>query len=137
MKTKISCITLPVQDMLRSLRFYQEGLGLKIESDSVSDDHVAIEFSNGMYLVLLQRSEFDVFTQKLKQTTAPRGVSECILSYFAGSKEEVNSILKKAKEAGVETSEIKDQPWGYSGYFSDTDGHIWEIIFNPKMYAEQ
>lgn len=137
MKTKISCITLPVQDMHRALRFYQEGLGLRIESDSVSDDHIAIEFSNGMYLVLLQRKEFDIFTQKLKQTTAPRGNSECILTYFAGSKEEVNSVLKQAKDAGVETSEIKDQPWGHSGYFSDPDGHIWEVVFNPKMYAEQ
>lgn len=137
MKTKVSCISLPVQDIHRSLQFYKDGLGLKIDEDSISDDHVAIEFSNGMYLVLLQRKEFDIFAQRVGNTTSPKGNSECILSYFAGSREEVTSILNKAKKAGVTPIEAKDQPWGYSGYFNDPDGHIWEIMFNPKMYAEQ
>lgn len=136
MKSKINCITLGVDDLNRSLAFYKDGLGLKMKEDGVSDDHLAFELDNGMYLVLFLRKEFDGFSRLLKQVTAPKGHSECILSYFAGSKSEVDEIITKAKKAGVKLAETQDLPWGYAGYFTDPDGHIWEIMYNPQMYKE-
>ena len=136
MKSKISSITLGVESLEKALLFYRDGLGLKIKDESISEDHVAFEMDNGTYLVLLQRKEFAGYAGLLKQTGAPLGQSECILSYFAGSKSEVEEILKKAKAAGAKAGGTQDFPWGYAGYFTDLDGHIWEINYNPTMYKE-
>jgi predicted lactoylglutathione lyase len=68
----------------------------------------------------MPRAEFDKCTKIAHQPDAPRGSSECILSYFAASKEAVDAILKRANAAsGAMPGEVEDQPWGYSGYFTD------------------
>lgn len=49
------------------------------------------------------------------------------------SREEVDLIMEKAREAGATiTVPAQDTFWGgYSGYFQDPDGHLWEIVWNP------
>jgi len=53
---------------------------------------------------------------------------------MVGSKAEVKAVLAKAEAAGATiTDEPHERPWGiFSGYFRDLDGHLWEIIWNPR-----
>ncbi len=137
MRNKISTITLPVSSLERSLAFYRDGMGLQIDEESISSDHLAFQLENGPHLVLLSRQEFNEFSKLLGHTLASKGSSECILTYFSGTRDEVDSILAKAKSAGANPVSAQDKPWGYAGYFSDLDGHIWEVVHNPNMYTTE
>ncbi|WP_407637253.1 VOC family protein [Bacillus cihuensis] len=56
--------------------------------------------------------------------------SDFILTYIAESKEEVDSLLKRAKVAGgTLPSQPKEHDWGDSGHFKNLDGHLWEIVY--------
>ena len=82
----------------------------------------------------MPRAEFAKCTKIAHQPDAPRDSSECILSYFAASKEDVDAILKRANAAsGAVSGEAEDQPWGFSEYFTDPDGHLWEIMWKPTL----
>jgi len=122
------CITLAVDDLKKSLAFYRDGLGLPAQfSAELKDgaDRTAFELAGDLWLVLMPRAEFAKCTKIAHQPDAPRGSSECILSYFAASKEDVDAILKRANVAsGAMPGEAEEQPWGYSGYFTDPDGHL-------------
>lgn len=137
MKPGINCITLAVDDIQKAFAFYRDGLGLSTEG--VGDineetDHIAFKLPSGLYLVLILRKDFTEFTQIANQSDAARGASECILSYFAAGKEEVDSVLKSVKAAGgTVAGEPKDQPWGYAALFTDMDGHLWEVMWNPRV----
>ena len=129
MPAAISCVTLPVDDLQKSLAFYREGLGLTpVESD---EEHVAFDV-DGVYLVLLERSEFGTYVERVGHRPAAKGSAEAILSYFAENKGEVDAIMAKAKGAGATVSAAKDEEFGYSGYFTDPDGHTWEVLFDSE-----
>jgi hypothetical protein len=72
----------------------------------------------------------------LSETT--RSSLEFSLGYAVGSREEVDSLMKKAEAAGATLTEAPhERPWGiYSGYFKDIDGHLWEIIWNPQIQVD-
>lgn len=124
MPAAISCVTLPVDDLQKSLSFYR-GLGLSPEEQD--EDHVAFNL-DGVYLVLLNRSEFGVYVEGLGHRPAAKGQAEAILSYFADSRGEVDQLLAKAKSAGGTTTAAEDDEGVYSGYFTDPDGHTWEVL---------
>ena len=49
------------------------------------------------------------------------------------SRADVHELIEQAEAAGAAVTPPRDRPWGiYSGYFRDLDGHLWEIIWNPK-----
>lgn len=134
MKTTISCITLPVDDLRQSFTFYRDGLGLVAEEPDENADHVAFSLEGKLYLVIILRHEFRKFTELANHTSIAKGSSECILSYFTASKEEVDAILQNVEKAGATTAgNPSEQPWGYAGYFKDPDGHLWEIMWNPAL----
>ncbi len=138
MKPAINCITLPVDDLKKSLAFYRDGLGLPAQfSAELKDgaDRTAFELAVDLWLVLMPRAEFAKCTKIAHQPDAPRGSSECILSYFAASKEDVDAILKRANAAGgAVPGEAEER--GYSGYFTDPDGHLWEIMWKPALVGD-
>lgn len=124
MPAAISCVTVPVDDLQKSLAFYR-GLGLAPEEQDA--DHVAFDL-DGVYLVLLNRSDFGVYVECVGHRPAGRGAAEVILSYFAGSRGEVDALLAKAKAAGAAVAPAEDDEGVYSGYFTDPDGHTWEVL---------
>ncbi len=125
MPATISCVTLPVDDLKKSMAFYA-ALGLTPEE---SDDTQASYDLDGAYLVLLDRSEFGVYVESVGHRAAGRGQSEAILSYFTESRGEVDDLLNKAQSAGAaEVTEAEDDEGSYSGYFTDPDGHVWEVL---------
>lgn len=130
MKPRISIITLAVDDLERSLRFYRDGLGLPTKGIVEGfDDHVLFEMQEGLSLVLYLRKEVDKISG---QTNDIRSSSECILSYAATSREEVEKTIDRAVSAGGSLcGKPEEQPWGYFAYFKDPDGHIWEVLTGP------
>lgn len=133
-KPTLNCVTLPVNNLQQSFRFYRETLGLSADEPEDKSDHVAFTLADRLYLVIILRSEFVKFTAFVDQADAPQGVSECVLSYFAGSSAEVDATLEKARRANaLAVSDAKEQDWGYAGYFKDPDGHLWEIMWNKGL----
>ncbi len=137
MNPQINCLTLAVDEVEKSLAFYRDGLGLTTKVQADGDDHVAIFLPNNLCLVLILRESFTEFTRLANQTDAAPDTSECILSYFAASKAEVDAVLKRVAAAGAQVPhQAKAQPWGYAGLFTDPDGHLWEVMWNPNFNSK-
>src|SRR5689334_4079781 len=85
MPAAISCVTVPVDDLQKSLSFYRDGLGLTpVEND---EEHIAFDL-DGVYFVLLDRSEFGTYVERVGHRPAARGAAGAIISYFAENKGE-------------------------------------------------
>jgi predicted lactoylglutathione lyase len=127
-------LALPVIDPERSLRFYRDGLSLSTEG--IEDGMIAFELPN-LSLFLIEYSQYEKYTHRagvvLRNVPAP---GACVMSCAIGSKAEVDSILARAAAAGGSVSEpARDRDGGYMGYFSDPDGHVWELVANPQTEA--
>ncbi len=142
MKAQVNVITLAVNDLARSIAFYRDGLGLSTKgifgtefAGSVTEPAGAVcffELNGGLILALYPRSEL---AKDAKLPNAPASSLEFSLGYLAESKEAVDRVVEQAQAAGATVTDTPHhRPWGiYSGYFKDLDGHLWEIIWNPKM----
>ena len=127
MKPRIDIITLAVDNLETSLAFYRDGLGLATQGILDGEDHVAFELDGGVTLVLYPRAELARISN---DTGTMKSSVEFILSHAASSREEVDIILARARAAGaVIPAQPQEEPWGYSGYFKDPDGHLWEILW--------
>jgi uncharacterized protein len=129
MKSKISIITLGVSDFKKSFEFYTNGLGFKPHDYNEKDEYVMLEME-GTWLALCPKDKL------IKDVTLPignPGLSAITLAHNVSSKDEVDKVYKEALNAGAKSiKESQDAFWGgYSGYFSDPDGYLWEIAYNP------
>ena len=126
MKQRIRFITLAVEDVARSRKFYVDGLGWKpmFENDEV------IMLPAGEHLMLSLWS-IESFTAEIG--TAPaRGVAPITLAHNCATEKEVDNVRALATSIGADVSPAIRREWGgYSGYFSDPDGFRWEIAVNP------
>ena len=129
MPAAISCVTVPVENLQKSIAFYRDGLGLSVEEQD--EEHAAID-CDGVYLVLLERSEFGTYVERLGHRQASRGAAETIISYFTESKAEVDAVMAQAQKAGAQIVAASDEDGVYSGYFTDPDGHTWEVLFDGE-----
>lgn len=127
MPVSISCVTLPVDDLQKSIAFYQSVMGFT--ADEQDDDHAAFDV-DGVYLVLLNRGDFGVYVEGVGHRPAARGNAESILSYFADTRDEVDALIAKAKGAGATAADAEDDDGVYSGCFTDPDGHVWEVLYD-------
>lgn len=129
MKPKIGIITLGVSDFEKALRFYRDGLGFPTHNFKENEGIVFFKME-GSWLALYPRG-------KLAEDalTAPEGsaFSGITLAHNVKSKEEVDQVVKLAVSVGAKLVKApRDASWGgYSGYFADLDGHLWEVAFNP------
>jgi len=130
LKPRISLITLGVTDLERSTRFYRDGLGLPMydfEGEGVAFFTTATTWL-GLYPI-------DALAEDAGVSPARDGFSGMTLAHNVGSKEEVDAVLEEAVNAGaVITKPAEEKDWGgYSGYFSDPDGYLWEVAWNPHF----
>jgi catechol 2,3-dioxygenase-like lactoylglutathione lyase family enzyme len=140
MEPRIHVITLAVSDLDRALAFYR-ALGLEsagvIGTEFTGDDAnpsgraAMFELESGLMLALYPRTEL------AKDANVPFGppkAGEFSIGQLVAGKTDVDALLAKAEAAGATlTDEPHERPWGiYSGYFRDLDGHLWEIIWNPR-----
>ena len=129
MKPKISIVTLGVRDFAKSLAFYREGLGFAAHNHTEGQEHVMFRLE-GSWLSLFPRGEL------AKDATVAddgQGFSGVTLAHNVGSKEEVDAVFSHAVSVGATAVKApRDVFWGgYSGYFADPDGHLWEVAWNP------
>ena len=139
MKPRITIITIGVDDLERSLRFYRDGLGLSTEGIVGAEFEygavVFIELQSGLRLALWPRKSIAHDTGLSLQT---KSATELTLGHNVNSKSEVDSIMKQAGLAGAAILKpAHDTFWGgYSGYFQDPDGHVWEVAWNPELTVQ-
>ncbi|OLS25271.1 MAG: Metallothiol transferase FosB [Candidatus Heimdallarchaeota archaeon LC_2] len=127
MKPKISMITLGVQNMERSIKFYQEGLGFP---KTKSSPEVGVFSLNGTWLGLYSSK---ALAEDATVSSKGSGFNNFTLSHNVASDTEVNQTFAQAISAGaVQVKSPQKVFWGgYSGYFKDPDGHLWEVAHNP------
>ena len=128
MEPRLSLITLGVSDMKRSRAFY-ETLGWK--ASGFSNDNVTFFQAGGMVFGLYGHAAL-AEDANVADVGMPafRGVS---LAYNGRDKAEVDTVMAEAEEAGAEIVKPAEEVFwgGYSGYFADPDGHLWEVAWNP------
>ncbi|ALC87806.1 glyoxalase [Bacillus sp. FJAT-22090] len=135
MKLGITVITLGVDNLEKSLRFYRDGLGLPTEGIVGEEfDHGAVAFfdlQSGLKLAIWNRKDI---AHEAKVPLAKSSPTEFTLGHNVNSKAEVDNVMEQAKRAGATiTDPAHDTFWGgYSGHFQDPDGHLWEVVWNPQ-----
>ena len=140
-KQRIDILTLAVGDLERALAFYRDGLGFDTRGITGTefagdDDHAAgsivlFHLDGGLMLALYPRSEL---AKDARVEEAEARSSAFSLGQIVANRSDVDALLAQAEAAGATiTDKPHDRAWGiYSGYFSDPDGHLWEIIHRPE-----
>ncbi|HEX2259981.1 MAG TPA: VOC family protein [Actinomycetota bacterium] len=125
----ISLVTLGVDDLSRAIEFY-ERLGWRRSSASV-EGTVAFLLGGPVVLALWGREDLAA-DAKLSLPTSTEG-DAVALAMNVGSAEEVDQVIASAGDAGATIPRGGEgTDWGgYSGYFMDPDGHLWEVAHNP------
>jgi catechol 2,3-dioxygenase-like lactoylglutathione lyase family enzyme len=136
MKPRITVITVGVDDLEKSLRFYRDGLGLTTQGIIGTEfEHGAVAFFDlqaGLKLAIWPRQSLS------HDAGIPLGLpsrTEFTLGHNVSSKEEVDAVIEQARKAGAMiVKQAQDTFWGgYAGYFEDPDRHLWEIVWNPQF----
>jgi len=127
MEQRISIVTLGVGDLARSREFY-ERLGWR--RSMAKAEGIVFFQAGGMALALFPRNEL---AKDANVSAEGQGFGGISIAYNARSKAEVDAALAEAQKAGAKILKpAQDVFWGgYSGYFSDPDGFLWEVAWNP------
>ena len=128
MDQRLSVITLGVSDLKRSRAFY-DAIGWEVATEDQADQIVAYDLI-GMTLCLYP---LDKLAEDAKIEVQPQKYSTITLAYNVGSEKEVDDALIEAVRAGGKLLKAAEKVFwgGYSGYFADPDGNLWEVGFNP------
>ena len=139
MKARITVITIGVDDLERSLRFYRDGLGMKTEGIIGKEfEHGAVAFFDlqaGLKLAIWPRKSLSHDSGLPLRSPSP---TELTLGHNVSSIAEVDAVMEQAKNAGaIIAKSAHDTFWGgYAGYFQDPDQHLWEVVWNPQWVVE-
>jgi uncharacterized protein len=134
-KPRVTLITLGVDDLERSLRFYRDGLGLKTEGIVGKEfEHGAVAFfdlQNGLKLAIWPRKSI---SHDSGIPADEPSATEFTLAHNVASKAEVDAVMKQALAAGAVIVKAAHDTFygGYAGYFQDPDEHLWEVAWNPQ-----
>ena len=140
MGPRIKVITLGVNDLEQALTFYRDGLGLPTEGiiGTEFEDGAVVFFhmNDDLILALYPRA---ALAKDANVPVSPPSPSEFSLGHIVRSKDEVDAIIDRAENAGAHvTDPAHNRFWGgYSGYFQDPDGHLWEIAWNPAWEVKE
>jgi catechol 2,3-dioxygenase-like lactoylglutathione lyase family enzyme len=124
---RISLVTLGVRDLAASTAFF-EGLGWR---RSVRQVEGVAFFQCGCMAFALW--PWPALAEDAGVAPERSGAGGFALAYNARTREEVDAVMARAAALGAAiTKPAADAFWGgYSGYFRDLDGHLWEVAWNP------
>jgi uncharacterized protein len=134
---RINLVTLGVDDLDESILFYEDALGLP---SMAQEGNVAIFNLDDSWLALLPKRALTEEINNSKSSPFEESLMQSLsfLTHHVTSKSEVDEVIAQAVEAGAKlfkkpTNHIAG---GYSGYFTDLDGHLWQVVWNPYFYTE-
>ncbi len=130
MNQHVHIVTLGVKDVAASKKFYAETLGWK--PSTASNDAIIFIQAGGVVLALFPRDEL---AKDALVDAAGSGFAGFTLAHNVESKAQVDAIIADLKSKGVKiTKEPQTMFWGgYSSYFADPDGYLWEVAYNPDF----
>jgi len=139
MKPRVSVITLGVDDLEASVKFYRDGLGLSTQGIIGQEfDHGAVAFfdlQHGLKLALFARTNI---AHDAGIEPGGRSATEFTLGHNVASEAEVDAVMTQAIGAGARLVKRAQKTFwgGYAGYFQDPDGHLWEVVYNPALLPD-
>jgi catechol 2,3-dioxygenase-like lactoylglutathione lyase family enzyme len=140
MRPRIKVITLGVSDLDKSLIFYRDGLGLPTQGiiGTEFEDGAVVFFNMNDDLILALYPKA-ALAKEAKVSVSPPNPAEFSIGHIVKSKQAVDAVMKQAEKAGATiTDPAHDRFWGgYSGYFQDLDGHLWEIAWHPQWDVKE
>jgi len=130
MRQKLNVITLGVDNLARSLEFYEKGLGWK--KSPASQETIAFFQLGGIVLSLYPR---EALAKDVPVKNDPTGFAGITIAYNAKSEKEVDDVLAEVQKLGAKILKPGQKVFwgGYSGYFADPNGHLIEVAFNPFL----
>lgn len=128
MNQHLHLVTLGVRDLEKSRQFYTETLGWK--PSAASNEGVAFLQAGGVVLSLYPREKL---AEDALVPPDGQGFPGFTLAYNARSEAEVDEIIRDLKSNGVKIAKEPQKVFwgGYSSYFADPDGYLWEVAYNP------
>jgi catechol 2,3-dioxygenase-like lactoylglutathione lyase family enzyme len=125
MKPHVAIITLGVRDFTRAKSFYSDGLGWPIQQED--DNWVCFLLGDGSSALTLY--PWDELAEDADVSADGSGFRGVTLAYNVRAQERVDEVLAEAERAGgTITKPAKPTSWGgYSGYFADPEGYLWEV----------
>ena len=125
MALQVTAIMLGVRDLARAKKFYGDGLGCTIDKDYPG--FVSLSLGDGSSSLALY--EWDAAAQDAGVPPAGSGFRGVSFHYIVSSRDTVDPVIADAVAAGggVVKEAAAAQWGGYSGYFSDPDGHLWKV----------
>ena len=134
MQQNLHIITLGVSDLKKTLEFYESGLSWK--KSKASKDKIAFFEMGGIVISFFSK---EALAKDANLSNNGSGFSGITIAYNTKTEDEVDKVLEKVKELGAEIIKpAKKADWGgYSGYFKDIDGHIFEVAYNPHFEFDE
>ena len=131
-KLHLSTVTLGVADMSRARAFYEQGLGLT--PSSASNEHISFYQCGLMVLALYPRQELAQDACQPEGNVGDAALFDGLtLACNCATREAVDQLMARAATAGARIAKPAQEAFwgGYSGYFEDPDGHLWEAVNVP------
>ena len=128
MKPRINIITLGVENLERAVKFYEQGLGWTKSKTSSGD--IAFFKLNGIVLALYPAH---LLAEDAHVPFEKPGFSGVTLAYNTGSEAEVDTIIAEVEKLGATIIKTPQKVFwgGYSSYFRDPEGHLFEVVYSP------
>ncbi len=123
MPVQVSVVMLGVDSIERAKKFYVEGLGGGVDQDHPGFVRITLGDSK------IALYEWDAVARDAGVPSEGSGFRGFSLHYITDSREEVDQVVSAAEAAGATVIKAAEAaPWGgYSGTFSDPDGHLWKV----------
>ena len=140
MKPRITVVTLCVDDLVRAVHFYRDGLGLPTQGI------IGKEFEFGAVAFFDLQAGLKLALWPRKSLAHDAGISigipnstELSIGHNVSSAMEVDAVMEQARRAGaVIVKPAQKTFWGgYAGYFKDPDEDLWEVVWNPQLLPEE
>ncbi len=124
---RLSIVTLGVANVAKARAFY---MALGWQPSSASQEQIVFFQLSGVVLALFDRNHL---ADDATVAPAGDGFRAVTLAHNVGSEAEVDAALAHAERSGARIVKPAAKVFwgGYSGYFADPDGHLWEVAYNP------